>query len=373
MKIRFDRGPDRVPQTFEHPKAIICAHTLAEVDQALSEIDAARAAGDWVAGYATYELGYALDPVLAHLMPENLSAPLLRFGVYDRPTKAEDLPLGRAIDPLTPDWSEAEYTKQFNKLRDYIGAGDVYQVNLTFGLGGQVAGSVEAIYAHLLQAQPVAYGALITEDGQPAILSRSPELFFRTNQQGLIETRPMKGTQPRHKDPIQDAAARAFLAADEKNRAENLMIVDLLRNDISRICEIGSVKVPELFAVETYATVHQMVSHVVGQMRPEVRLSDIFRALFPCGSITGAPKVRAMQIIRELETAPRGVYCGAIGWAAPNGRSEFNVAIRTPTIHNRHITANVGGGIVWDSRADSEYQEALWKTRYLYHYLLTAA
>jgi para-aminobenzoate synthetase component 1 len=183
--------------------------------------------------------------------------------------------------------------------------------------------------------------------------------------QGRIEARPMKGTAPRDPDPGRDAATREALAADVKNRAENLMIVDLLRNDIGRIAEVGSVRVPELFAVETYATVHQMVSRITGTLRPGVTLSRILRALFPCGSVTGAPKVRAMEIIRELEPWPRDVYCGAIGWAAPDGRAAFNVAIRTLLLlPDGTAVLNVGGGVVADSTAAAEYEEALWKARF---------
>ena len=174
----------------------------------------------------------------------------------------------------------------------------------------------------------------------------------------------MKGTQPRSADPVEDQRNRDFLAADEKNRAENLMIVDLLRNDISRVGKAGTVKVPELFKVESYATVHQMVSRVEAQLRKGVTLSEVFTALFPCGSITGAPKLRAMQILRDLEPWPRDIYCGAIGWAAPDGRSEFNVAIRTVMLDGDQARLNVGGGVVWDSTAKSEYEEALWKSRF---------
>ena len=196
------------------------------------------------------------------------------------------------------------------------------------------------------------------------MLSRSPELFFRTNAEGLIETRPMKGTQPRSHDPTEDAARRDFLQRDEKNRAENLMIVDLLRNDISRVAQLGSVSMPDLFAVETYATVHQMVSTVRAQLRPGVGLGEILTALFPCGSITGAPKIRAMQVLADLEPWPRDIYCGTIGWAAPDGSSCFNVAIRTLMVEHGKAVLNVGGGVVWDSTAESEYEEALWKTRF---------
>jgi len=174
----------------------------------------------------------------------------------------------------------------------------------------------------------------------------------------------MKGTAPRATNPAHDAALRMELRQSTKNRAENLMIVDLLRNDISRVCEAGSVRVPELFGIESYVTVHQMVSRVTGQLRPQTPISAILRALFPCGSITGAPKIRAMEVIRELEPHPRGVYCGSIGWVAPDGRAAFNVAIRTLTLTGGQAEFGVGGGIVADSTAAGEYEEALWKARF---------
>jgi para-aminobenzoate synthetase component 1 len=214
---------------------------------------------------------------------------------------------------------------------------------------------------------------LVEQDDLPDLLSRSPELFFRTDATGCIETRPMKGTQPRSDDMAEDARRRNFLSIDEKNRAENLMIVDLLRNDISRVALPGSVHVPELFKVETYATLHQMVSLVRAQLQVGAGLSDILSALFPCGSITGAPKIRAMEILSELEPWARDIYCGAIGWAAPDGRSEFNVAIRTLMVEDGAATLNVGGGVVWDSTAPSEYEEALWKARFAHQLSLISA
>ena len=201
--------------------------------------------------------------------------------------------------------------------------------------------------------------------GGPALLSRSPELFFSIDADRNIMARPMKGTAPRGGTPDEDAALAKWLQRSEKNRAENLMIVDLLRNDMSRISEIGSVKVPVLFAVETYTTLHQMTSSISSKLVEGTSLTDIFRALFPCGSITGAPKIRAMQIIHELEAGPRGAYCGAIGWIAPNGAMTFNVAIRTLTcFEDNTVRLNVGGGVVYDSDAAGEYEEALLKRRY---------
>ncbi|MCR9114993.1 MAG: aminodeoxychorismate synthase component I, partial [Rhodobacteraceae bacterium] len=325
----------------------------------------AQAAGGWLAGFASYEMGYALEPRLMPFLPAVRRVPLLQFGVYAAPNPAPALPDGgAALDAFRPLWSEVDYAAAFATVHDYISAGDIYQANLTFPTELRSTGAARAVYRALCAVQPVRYGALIEAEGLPAILSRSPELFFRTDAEGRIATRPMKGTQPRSADPAEDARRRAFLQSDEKNRAENLMIVDLLRNDISRICVPGSVQVPALFAVESYETVHQMVSQITGQMQPDTGLSDILRALFPCGSITGAPKLRAMQILAGLEQGARDIYCGTIGWMAPDGRSEFNVAIRTLLLEGARATLHVGGGVVHDSTASSEYEEALWKTRF---------
>ena len=341
------------------------AETPADVPAALADLDAARRAGAWLAGFASYELGYALEPRLAPLMPAKRRLPLLSFGVYPKPQTARPLRSGpAALHGFAPRWDQAHYEQAFDKVHQAICAGDIYQANLTFPVDMVAEGGAEVLYAALGAVQPVRHGALLRGTGLPDILSRSPELFFRTDATGRIETRPMKGTQPRSDDPVEDARARAFLAADQKNRAENLMIVDLLRNDISRVCTPGSVKVPELFSVESYVTVHQMTSLIVGQMQAGVGLGDIFRALFPCGSITGAPKLRAMEILAGLEQAPREIYCGTIGWAAPDGRSEFSVAIRTLMVEAGRAVLNVGGGVVYDSTAASEYEEALWKARF---------
>ena len=373
MRIRFDQGPAGPGTRFDRPAEVIRADTAEDVPQALAALDAARAQGAWLAGYASYELGYALEPRLSDRMPEGRRLPLLCFGVYDRPVVG-DLPTpAGGVTSFKPRWDEVRYTRAFEQVHDAIGAGDIYQANLTFPIDLALDGDSAALYAALTAGQPVGHGALIQQDGLPDILSRSPELFFRTNADRGIETRPMKGTQPRSPDKVEDARRRAFLSSDEKNRAENLMIVDLLRNDISRVALPGSVKVPELFKVETYATVHQMVSLVQAQLHMGAELSDILTALFPCGSITGAPKIRAMEILSDLEPWPRDIYCGAIGWAAPDGRSEFNVAIRTLLVENGVATLNVGGGVVWDSTAPSEYEEALWKARFAHQLTLTSA
>ena len=367
MRIRFDHAPQgEGAALFDRPRAMISAGTAADVPAALAALDAARAEGAWVAGYASYELGYALEPRLAPLMPQGRRLPLLQFGVYDAPQAAVPLASRQTrIGDLAPRRSRDGHLSAVAQVRDYIAAGDIYQANLTFPLSLAAEGSPEGLYAALTAAQPVGHGVLVEQEGLPSILSRSPELFFATDGAGRIVTRPMKGTMPRGATPQEDEANRLFLASDAKNRAENLMIVDLLRNDLSRVTEVGSVRVPRLYEVESYATVHQMVSEVEGRLRSGIGLADIFAALFPCGSITGAPKVRAMEIIRELEIAPREIYCGTIGWAAPDGRASFNVAIRTILLEDSgDARLDVGGGIVWDSTPEAEYEEALWKTRF---------
>ncbi|UWQ38324.1 aminodeoxychorismate synthase component I [Leisingera aquaemixtae] len=388
MRIRFDQGPMGAGTVFSQPLRVIRADGADEVPAALAALDAARGAGHWLAGYASYELGYALEPKLAGRMPAGRRLPLICFGVYEGPLQSDTegcvrpraeseapargggwalpgVPPGDAgLDGITPRWTYERYAEAFAEVNRNIGKGDIYQANLTFPIDAEAYGTAVELYAALQARQAVGYGVLVEQDGLPDLLSRSPELFFRTDADGVIETRPMKGTQPRSDDPVEDARRRDFLRQDEKNRAENLMIVDLLRNDISRVALTGSVHVPELFAVESYATVHQMVSLVRAKLRPDAGLADIFTALFPCGSITGAPKIRAMEILADLEPWARGIYCGTIGWAAPGGASEFNVAIRTLMLEGGRATLNVGGGVVWDSTAESEYEEALWKARF---------
>lgn len=354
---------------FRDPDETVLATHPDEVAPALERLEARRRAGAWIAGYLSYELGYALEPVLAPLMPGDRRWPLLAFSVHrDGPRPMPALPSGDAarLSPLRPLIGQDNYDRAFARTRDYIAAGDCYQINLTFPLGARlVSGSALDLHAALAARQPVGYGAYLDMGQGPVIVSRSPELFVRLDARGAIEARPMKGTAPRDPDPTRDAALAAGLAASAKNRAENLMIVDLLRNDIARISRVGSVRVPELFAVETYATLHQMTSRVVGQLARPADLGALLRALFPCGSITGAPKIRAMQIIREVEPFARGVYCGSIGWMAPDGRAEFSVAIRTLSVWpDGRVVLNAGGGVVQDSTPEGEWEEALWKTRY---------
>ena len=364
--IELDDGPDGRPARFARPARIIRADAPREVPEALAALDRARACGGWIAGYAAYELGHAFEPRLAALLPEGRGLPLLEFGVFEAPeaVPAQAPATEASLGGVRPDWDLAAYRAAFARAAAYIRAGDIYQVNLTMPLRGRWRGEPRAIRAALAARQPVGHGALVRLPGA-TLVSCSPELFFAVDAEGTIEARPMKGTAPRDPDPARDAGLRDWLQHDVKNRAENLMIVDLLRNDISRIARVGSVRVPELFAVESYATLHQMVSRVTGRLLPDTPLSAILAALFPCGSVTGAPKLRAMEIIRDLEPQPRDAYCGAIGWAGPDGRAAFNVAIRTLTLQaGGTAILNVGGGVVADSLAEAEYEEALWKARF---------
>jgi para-aminobenzoate synthetase component 1 len=365
--IQFDTGPLGGGTLFAAPRATVRADTPEEVPGALAALARAQAAGGWLAGFASYELGHVFSGKLAGLMPARRDTPLLHFGVFDAPAPAPPAaPRGPVrLTPARPGWDFATYRAAFERVQAYISAGDIYQANLTFPMTARAEGAPRDLYAALAARQPVGHGALVALGGGPAILSRSPELFFEVDAAGVIETRPMKGTVPRGATPEEDRARRDWLAASEKNQAENLMIVDLLRNDISRVAALGSVQVPRMFRIESYATVHQMTSVVRARLAAGAGLPEIFAALFPCGSVTGAPKIRAMQVIHELEDGPRGIYCGAIGWAAPDGRMAFNVAIRTLSLFaDGRVRFNVGGGVVHDSTAEAEYEEALWKARF---------
>ncbi|WP_347917234.1 aminodeoxychorismate synthase component I [Paracoccus marcusii] len=366
-QIRFDTGPLGDGTLFRAPQAIIRADSAAGVGPALAAMQAATERGCWLAGYLSYELGHALIPRLAGLMPADRQMPLILMGVFDGPHPADPLPSpdGVAIGAVRPLWDRARYDTAIAAVHGLIESGDTYQINLTFPLQAEVEGDPLAIYAALAARQPVGEGAFV-DLGGPVVLSRSPELFFAVDADRRITTRPMKGTAARGDTPANDAQAAQALHGSAKNRAENLMIVDLLRNDISRICLPGTVRVPQLFHVETYATVHQLVSTVQGQLAPDAGLAQILAALFPCGSITGAPKVRSMQIIADLEGAAREVYCGAIGWVDPAGPMRFSVAIRSPWVETPGmLRLNVGGGIVHDSQAGSEWEEALCKAAFL--------
>lgn len=353
---------------FAAPLTIIRADTPDEFDPAWDAMQEAHRAGKWLAGYLSYEAGYLLEPKLKPLLPEGRHAPLLCFGVFDGPS--DERMHGRGEDNATflrnpvAQWSYEDYAPRFERLHQHLREGDCYQGNLTFPIHAEWDGDPLVLFNMLAKRQPVRY-ATYCDLGGPIILSRSPELFFEVDGDGWIETHPMKGTMPRGATPEEDERNRQFLLNDPKNQAENRMIVDLLRNDISLISEVGSLDVPELFRVETYPTVHQMISRVRARLKENLSLRTLFAALFPCGSITGAPKISAMEILRKLETGPRDIYCGSLGWIEPSGRMRFNVAIRTISLldENRAIF-NVGGGVVFDSTAQAEYEECLLKARF---------
>ncbi|MFU0505427.1 aminodeoxychorismate synthase component I [Pseudaminobacter sp. NGMCC 1.201702] len=354
---------------FDRPREIIVADSAADFFAALDAAQAAHEAGKWLAGYFSYEAGYLLEPKLRPILPEGRRAPLVCLGVFDGPSENDLAPFRQPatngpIFDARATWKFEDYEKRFSRLHRHLRAGDCYQGNLTFPIHASWSGDPLAAFDALTERQPVKYGALVSL-GSPVILSRSPELFFEVDDQGWIETHPMKGTAPRGATPEEDRAQQDFLRNDPKNQAENRMIVDLLRNDISLISEVGSLDVPELFRIETYPTVHQMVSRVRAKLLPDLPIARIFAALFPCGSITGAPKIRAMEILHDLEGTPRDAYCGAIGWIAPGGPMRFSVAIRTISLHpDGEAIYNVGGGVVFDSTAEEEYAECLLKARF---------
>jgi para-aminobenzoate synthetase/4-amino-4-deoxychorismate lyase len=366
MLVILDDGPRRV---FSAPLAVVRADTPAQVPMALAAVAAALAEGRHVAGWLAYELGYALEPrlgpALREPLPRTVSRPLLQLGVFPAPRHDLPEPSSRAhAGRLSPEWSEAEYTTRCARVKDYIAAGDIYQANLSFRARFPFLGDPRALYEDLRAASSAPHCGFV-DDGERQILSLSPELFFELDAGGDITVRPMKGTLARGGD---DGAERLRLAHSAKDRAENLMIVDLIRNDLSRIAEDGSVEAGDLFKVETYPTLHAMVSTVRARKRADAGIDDILRALFPCGSVTGAPKIRAMEILRELESSPRGAYCGAVGHLAPAAgnrfSARFNVAIRTLTIMGDHGELGIGGGVVQDSQAEGEYEECRVKARF---------
>ncbi len=352
---------------FADPERVLTARTLAEVAPLLAELDRVAEAGRFAAGYLSYEAGYAFERI-APLGPQ--PGPLAWFGVYRRPeplaeAEVETLLAEAGTHRITePQFAldRAAYGERVERVRRHIREGDVYQINLTapfrFGFEGDPAG----LYRALRRKQRVGFGALV-RTGQDWVLSRSPELFFRRAGR-RVTTRPMKGTARRGPAAAADAAQARWLTADEKNRAENLMIVDLLRNDLSVVAEPGSVTVPALFTAERYDTLWQMTSTVEATLRPGVGTAELVRALFPCGSVTGAPKIRAMQLIHGLEDGPRGVYCGAVGFVARE-QAVFNVPIRTVTLRGGEAAMGTGSGIVWDSDPEAEYDECLLKARFL--------
>lgn len=339
----------------------VVANVASDVAPALNRL---RGSGSW-AGFIGFEAGFALEPALVPRTPPP-GEPLLWFGRFasEAPVDVAAL-LGdgpAAVGEVVPGATQADYDCRLAQVQDLICAGDIYQANLTFNAEVAVGGHPLHLYARLRAGSRAPYGALVFT-GSLWILSFSPELFFRMDGRRLL-ARPMKGTAPRGYDATDDAERAQMLRNDPKNRAENLMITDLLRNDLSRVGE--NVQAPTLFSIETYPTVLQMTSTITADAHPAVTAADVLMQLFPCGSVTGAPKIRAMQVIAEVENAPRGVYTGTIG-AISNGDAVFNVAIRTLVIAPGAASARLGlgSGIVADSDAASEWAECLQKSAFL--------
>ena len=380
---RFD-ADNHHSYLFLHPIRTISAQTLDDIPNLFQQIEQALAEGHHVAGFLSYECGYHFEPHVGIPLPQQQDLPLAWFGVYPPPiiyNHAEarfeglvpnlpiTLPSEQAHFTGSPTLtiSESDYAANIDKIKQYIQSGDTYQVNFTDRVTLQTSAEPASLFATLTESQPVAYSALLNVAGHH-ILSLSPELFFRMEgrkEGDRITTRPMKGTMPRGLDTTEDEQQSHRLQRDEKNRSEHVMIVDLLRNDLGRICTMGTVQVDDLFSIERYETLLQMTSTISGTLRPNLRFYDIFRNIFPSGSITGAPKIRTMQIIRELEHTPRGIYTGSIGHISPSGRAAFNVAIRTLVLKDGLATMGVGGGIVADSNPADEYRECLLKAKFL--------
>lgn len=380
------RGSGAVSRLFLSPIAILTASDLRDVDALFERIESSVQGGHFTAGYFSYECGGCFEPSVAMQSLES-GTPLAWFGVYARcqvfdhwagvfrdgvPAELIETGLARtaALAKVTDvqfGLDENIYAQRIEAIYELIRAGDVYQLNFTFPIQFKSDLFASDLYATLRARQPVDYGAFINCGSGRSVLSFSPELFFRVDEATLprrIVTRPMKGTAPRGRTNAEDHRAAEWLRNDAKNRSENVMIVDLLRNDLGRLCAFGSVNVEELFAVERYPSLWQMTSTVSGTLRADATYRDIFRALFPSGSVTGAPKVRAMQMLAELEQRPRGIYTGAIGFFSRE-QTVFNVAIRTIELNGTDGRMGVGSGIVIDSTASEEYHECLLKASFL--------
>ncbi|HWS84145.1 MAG TPA: aminodeoxychorismate synthase component I [Ktedonobacteraceae bacterium] len=373
---------------FIDPIQILQIHRVSELADLLTSIPRYVQQGYYLAGYFAYECGYHIEK-LGLLDYHSEKRPLAWFGVYPQPiiynhtsgklqgvSELDGVTVTPHIsqDETTPrldnmhfDLDEAEYGENIHKIKEYICAGDVYQINFTGRYQFTFDGSPVSLYKALKSKQRVSYGAYIRAAEQD-ILCLSPELFFCIKGQQII-ARPMKGTMPRGRTQLEDQRVAESLSRDSKNRAENVMIIDLLRNDLGRLCQVSSVTVPKLFTIEKYDTLFHMTSTVEGTLQEDMDYSQIFRSLFPCGSVTGAPKIRAMEIIKQLENSPRGVYTGSIGYFAPHStravRAMFNVAIRTVVLENGRGEMGVGSGIIYDSLASNEYAECTVKAHFL--------
>ncbi|HEY5652260.1 MAG TPA: aminodeoxychorismate synthase component I, partial [Acidimicrobiia bacterium] len=373
MYARFDDLRPHRRRSFQlsDPVEVLWTTDPSQVGSVLEAAERAVSNNKWVAGFVGYEAAPAFD---ASLIVHGVSGtdiedlPLAWFAVFDTRTATSGEPGGYELGTWVPSTDEARHHAAIADIREHIRQGRTYQVNHTFRLHADFDGDAAALYRDLASSQTCGYGSFI-DAGRWAIASASPELFFEWRHDRIV-SKPMKGTISRGTTLSDDESRRRELFGSEKNRAENLMIVDMVRNDLGRICRVGSVRVPELFSTEKYDTVWQMTSTVTGWPRSDVGLRDVFGALFPCASITGAPKVSTMEIISQLETTPRGVYCGTVGFGGPGPAGPewaFNVAIRTVLVDRVRGRAiyGTGGGITYDSTPGDEYAEAILKTQVL--------
>ena len=354
------------------PDRVLVAEQVQDVARVLDQVQQATDAGRWAFGFVAYEAAAGLDPHLAVHDRRDGDLPLVWFGIGDEPVRVPPVSPTAAGPPYrarwTPAWTRRGHADQVQRIRRHIAAGDSFQCNLTVRLTGQVHGDLGSLYRDLAVRQQGAHNSFL-DLGHRVIVSASPELFFERRGDRLL-LRPMKGTARRGRNSDEDRQLAEALRASPKERAENIMILDLMRNDVSRIARTGSVRVPAMLTVERYETVHQLTSDVTARLRPNVGLLELFRALFPCGSITGAPKARSMDIIRTVEPEPRGVYCGAIGLVGPPGapvRARFSVGIRTVVVDpvTGDAVYGVGSGITWPSTTSDEHAELVAKTAVL--------
>ncbi len=369
---RFDDLVGGTAVRFSGLRQVLVAEHPDDVASVLDELDRVTREGRWAFGFVAYEAAPALDPALTtHARTGGL--PLAWFGVVDAP---EPVPPLDVVGPTVPtldwvaEWDAEAHRTAVERVRVSIAAGETYQCNLTTRLTADARPDLDAValYRELVHGQRGAHNSYL-DLGRFVVASASPELFFEQRGDRIL-MRPMKGTAARGRTTAEDEATVARLQGSEKERAENVMIVDLIRNDLGRIAVPGTVTVPRLLAAERYETVHQLTSDVTAQLRADIGLTGTFRALFPCGSVTGAPKARTMELIRELESGPRGVYCGAVGIVGPPGsrvRARFSVAIRTVLLdrERQRLTYGTGGGITWSSRPSAEYAELQAKSRVL--------
>ncbi len=361
---------------FENPVAEIICHKGEDLRACFQKIDELRHSGHYISGYVSYEAGYYLvdknDFKIMH--QDNQNTILLHLYAFKNVTRIPQSELNDyfskldagdiALNNLSFGLSKAEYAKGFETIQQNIKDGNTYQINFTTKFHFDCVGSDLSLYQALRARQKVEFGVFLKLP-EHSVLSISPELFFRKTG-SYIESKPMKGTFPRVKDLIEDQAIVDFMRQDEKTLSENVMIVDLIRNDMSRITQAGSVAVKNLFEIQSYETVHQMISTVTGKVNEDISVEEIFTNLFPCGSITGAPKISTMEIIEQIEKAPRGIYTGAIGYITPENDMCFNVPIRTAILQkDGSAKLGVGGGIIYGSACEDEYNECILKAKFL--------